>query len=65
MVRVILKKYILFSFINIGIIIFVSVILKKIKIIYSQIFALFAKFSKDFAPIVPISTITSISLKSH
>ena len=42
-------------FIYIDIIIFPSVILKKIKII----------FIRDIVPVVPVSVITSISLKLH
>ena len=49
---------------NIGIIIFVSFILQKIKI-YSGLFALLQKFPQDIVPIVSISVITSILLKLH
>ena len=49
---------------NIGIIIFVSFILLKIKI-YSGLFALLQKFPQDIVPIVSISVITSILLKLH
>ena len=59
------KKYILFIFINIGIIIFVSVILRKIKIIFIHNYLRCYKIPKDVFPIVPMSVITSISLKLH
>ena len=53
-------RYVLILFINIGIINFVSVILKKIKFSLFLFICIAAKFLKD---IVPISVITSISLK--
>ena len=56
MVSVVLKKIILILFRNIGIKIFVSVILNNIVV---------PKFSKDISEIVPISVITSVSLKLH
>ena len=49
---------------NIGIIIFVSVILKKIKIIFTPIYLSCCKNSQ-IVSLVPISVITSILLKSH
>ena len=57
--------YTYFLFINIDIIIFVSVILKKVKIILFIFICVVAKFPKDVVLIVPISVITSISLKLH
>ena len=62
MVSVILKKIcIIFSY-N-GIIISVSVILKKIKFTLFLFICIFAILPKDTVPIVPKSVITSISLK--
>ena len=49
LVSVILKKYILFLFINIGIIIFVSVILKKMEIIFSHIYLRCCKIPKEYS----------------
>ena len=57
--------YTYFLFINIDIIIFVSVILKKVKITLFIFICVVAKFPKDIVLIVPISVITSISLKLH
>ena len=60
MVSVILKKIILILFINISIVVFVSVILNNI-ISLLRFICVVAK--KDISAIVPISVITSISLK--
>ena len=57
--------YTYFLFINIDIIIFVSVTLKKVKITLFIFICVVAKFPKDIVLIVPISVITSISLKLH
>ena len=62
MVSVVLKKIILILFINIGIVIFVSVILNNI-ISLLLFICVVAKFPKDISAMVPISVITSISLK--
>ena len=56
------RRYILFLFVNNGIIIFVSVILKKTKIIFIYFICVVAKFPEDKVPIVLISVITSRSL---
>ena len=62
MVSVILKKIYIFLFINISIIIFVSVILKKIIFIHIfKFICVVAKFSKGIIPIA----ITSKWLKLH
>ena len=58
-----LKKIVLFLLITIVIIIFVSVILKKIKLSSFLFICVVAKFPKDIVPIVPITMITSILLK--
>ena len=58
-----LKKILLFLLITIVIIIFVSVILKKIKLSSFLLICVVAKFPKDIVPIVPITVITSILLK--
>ena len=60
------RRYVLFLFINIGIIIFVSVILKKINIIFTPIYFVVAKILKgsssnssnisDYVNIVEIKT---------
>ena len=64
MVSVILKKIcIIFSYI--GIIISVSIILKKIIFIVILFICIVAIFPKDIVLIVPKSVITSISLKSQ
>ena len=62
---VLLSRRYVFLFINIGTIIFVIVILTKIKFIVILFLCIVAKFPKDIVPIVPISVITSISLKLH
>ena len=57
------RRYVLFLVITIGIIISVSVILKKINLSLFLFICILAIFPKDIVPIVPKSVITSISLK--